>query len=85
MQYLKSYKKKIKILQLFPHIFFFFYKKQILQRSRNKTKPSMCGKIKPVLREKGSKLPIQKSSRPTCFLCHPQIVPAELSQEQQEK
>jgi hypothetical protein len=45
----------------------------------------MCGKIKPVLKEKCSKLPRQKSSHPTCFFCHPQIVPAEVSQEQKEK
>jgi len=45
----------------------------------------MCGKIKPVIMKKKSKLPIQKSSHPTFFFCHPQILPVEFSQEQQEK
>jgi len=45
----------------------------------------MCGKIKPDLKEKGSELPRQKSNRLTCFFCHPQIVPTEVSLEQQEK
>jgi len=45
----------------------------------------MCGKIKPVFKKKGSELPRQKSSRPTCFFCHPQIVPAEVSQDNTRK
>jgi len=49
------------------------------------TKPSMCGKIKPVLKERGSELLRQKSSRPMCFFCHPQIVPAEVSQDNKRK
>jgi len=32
-----------------------------------------------------SKLPRQKSSRPTCFFYHPQIVPAEVSQDNKIK
>jgi hypothetical protein len=38
----------------------------------------MCGKIKHVLRERGSELPRQKSSRPTGFSCHPHQIPAEI-------
>jgi hypothetical protein len=45
----------------------------------------MWSKIKHVLNERGSELPRHKSSRPTCFFCHPQIVPVEVSQKQQEK
>jgi len=30
---------------------------------------------------RGSELPRQKSSRPACFLCEPQIVPAEVSED----
>jgi hypothetical protein len=56
-----------------------------MSKVKNKHKSSMCGKIKPVFKKKGSKLPIQKSNRVTCFFCHPQIVPAKFSQEQQEK
>jgi len=41
------------------------------------SKPSMCGKIEHVLRERGSKLSRQKSSRPTCFFCHPHQISAE--------
>jgi hypothetical protein len=33
----------------------------------------------------GSELLRQKSIRPTCFFCHPQIVPAEVSQDNKEK
>jgi hypothetical protein len=42
------------------------------------SKPSICRKIKPILREKGSELPRQKSSRPTWLLCHPHQIPAEI-------
>jgi hypothetical protein len=45
----------------------------------------MCGKIKPVLKERGSELPRQKNSRPMCFFCHPQIVPTEVSQDNTSK
>jgi hypothetical protein len=31
----------------------------------------VCGKIKHVFKEKGSKLPIQKNSRPISFFCLP--------------
>jgi hypothetical protein len=48
-------------------------------------KTSMCGKIKPVLKERGSKLPRQKSNCPTWFFCHPQIVPTEVSQDNTRK
>jgi hypothetical protein len=42
------------------------------------SKPSMCGKIKPILRERGSELPRQKSSHPTCFFCHPYQITVEI-------
>jgi hypothetical protein len=45
----------------------------------------MCGKIKPILDERGLELPRQKNSRPTCFFYHPQKAPAIVFQEQQEK
>jgi hypothetical protein len=45
----------------------------------------MYGKIKPVLKERGSKIPKQKDTHPTCLFYHPQKVHAEVSQEQQEK
>jgi len=41
----------------------------------------MSSKIKHVLKEKGSELPRQKSNHPTCFFCHPQIVPTKVSRE----
>jgi len=37
---------------------------------------SMCGKIEPILRERGSELLRQKISRPTCFFRHPHQRPA---------
>jgi hypothetical protein len=43
------------------------------------TKTSMCGNIKPVLEERGSKLPRQKSSRPDVLFLHPQIISVEVS------
>jgi hypothetical protein len=36
------------------------------------TKPSMCGKIKHVLKERGSELPRQKSSRRRAFSVIPE-------------
>jgi len=42
-------------------------------------------KIKPILKEKGLEILGQKDSRPTCLFYHPLIVPAEVSQDQQEK
>jgi hypothetical protein len=50
----------------------------MLDGKETKTKPSMCGKFKPVLMERGLELLRQKSSRLTCFFCHPQIVLAEV-------
>jgi len=38
----------------------------------------MYGKIKPVLRDRGSELPRQKSSSPTYFFCHPHQIPLEI-------
>jgi hypothetical protein len=54
-------------------------------KKQNKTKPSICGKIKPALEEKGSELQKHKSSRTTCFFCHRQIVPTEVSQDNTRK
>jgi hypothetical protein len=45
----------------------------------------MSVKSKPDLRERCLELPRQKSSRPTCFFCHPLIVPAEVSQDEKRK
>jgi len=42
------------------------------------SKPSMCGKIKHVLRESDSELQRHKSSRPTCCFCHPHQISAEM-------
>jgi hypothetical protein len=41
------------------------------------SKPSKCGKIKPVLRERGLEIPRQKSSR-SFFFCHPNQIPGEI-------
>jgi hypothetical protein len=81
-------KKKKKILASSPSIFLFFI---LLKPIKNCYKGEWtiinlaCGKIKLVFKEEGSKLPIQKNSRPTCFFCHPQIIPTKFSQEQKEK
>jgi hypothetical protein len=45
----------------------------------------MCGKIKPVLKERGLESLKQKSSRPTYFFYHPQIVSAEVFQDNTRK
>jgi hypothetical protein len=49
------------------------------------SKPSMCGKIEPVIRERDPELPRQKSNRPTCFFCHPHQIPTEIFSRQQNK
>jgi hypothetical protein len=49
------------------------------------TPPSICGKIKPVLRERGLEISRQKSSRTTCFFGHSQIVPVEVCQGNKKK
>jgi hypothetical protein len=49
------------------------------------TPPSMYGKSKPDFRERGLEIPRQKSSSLLCFFCHPQIVPAEVSQDNKRK
>jgi hypothetical protein len=41
--------------------------KTCFDSKETETKPSMCGKIKPVLKERGSELPKQKSSRRYAF------------------
>jgi len=87
MQYLKSYqKKKIKIPHLLSlYLFIFMLKKNrkttktCLWKTKKKSSPSMYGKIKPVLREKGLEIPRQKSSRLICFFCHHQIILADVS------
>jgi hypothetical protein len=67
MQYLKSYKNKNKKIKKksasSPPIFFFFNEKKkhknknMLYGKEPESKPSMCGKIKHVLREGSSELP----------------------------
>jgi hypothetical protein len=78
----------------FFFFFFFFFKFKKISQKNNKdilygketiSSPSMCGKIKPILKEKGSELSREKSSRPMCFFCHPHKVPAEIFSTQQEK
>jgi hypothetical protein len=61
----KLFKRENKILHIFPqNLFIFFLKKKKKTRKtcfndkENKPTPSMCGKIKPIHKEKGSKLPI---------------------------
>jgi hypothetical protein len=91
MQYLtRQEKKKNKFLHLLSQFYFLFFRKKKLKiKTCYKGKKTLitlaCGKIKLVFKEKGSKLPIQKNSRPTCFFYIPQIEPAKFSQEQQEK
>jgi hypothetical protein len=51
----------------------------MLMENKKKSSPSMYGKIKPVLREKGLEIPRQKSSRLICFFCHHQIILADVS------
>jgi hypothetical protein len=48
------------------------------------TPPNMCGKNKHV-HTKGSELPRQKGNNLMCFFCHPQIVLAEVSQDNKRK
>jgi len=79
MQYLKSYQKKKKNYAS-PPIFICKTIKTCFYDKETETKPSMCGKIIYVLKEGCLELPRQKSSCLTCFICHPQIVPAEVSQ-----
>jgi TPP-dependent indolepyruvate ferredoxin oxidoreductase alpha subunit len=76
--------KKIKFLHLLPQ-FFLKIKIKTCYKGKKTLITLACRKIKPVFKEKGSKLPIQKNSCPMCFSCLPQIVPATFSQEQQEK
>jgi len=86
----KLSKEKIKILHLLPQFFLFFIflcknNKTCFDRKETEPKPCMCGKIKPVLKERGLELPRQKSSRPMCFLCHLQIVLVEVFQDNTRK
>jgi hypothetical protein len=57
----------------------------MLDDKETESKPSMCGKIKPVLKERGLESLKQKSSRPTYFFYHPQIVSAEVFQDNTRK
>jgi hypothetical protein len=57
----------------------------MLMENKKKSSPSMYGKIKPVLREKGLEIPRQKSSRLICFFCHYQIILADVSQDNKRK
>jgi hypothetical protein len=79
---------------MLPLFFFMLKKKKERERKTIKTclqgketisNPSMWGKIKPVLRERGSELPRKKSSHPTCFFYHPHKIPAEIFSRQQKK
>jgi hypothetical protein len=62
-----------------PFLFFFMLKKNRQKNNKNMlwekekiSSPSLWGKIKLVLMERGLEIPRQKSSRPMCFICHPQ-------------
>jgi hypothetical protein len=44
----------------------------MLMEKEMTSSPSMKGKTKPVLRQRGLEIRRQKSSRPTCFNYHPQ-------------
>jgi hypothetical protein len=59
-------------------------KKTCFDGKETETKPSMCGKIKPVLKKRGSEIPRQKQP-PNVLFRHPQIVPAEVSQDNTRK
>jgi hypothetical protein len=54
---------------------------KICYTGKEKSSPSMYGKGKLDLREIGLPLPRQKSSRPTCFVCHSYEIPTEISQD----
>jgi len=90
MQYLKSYKKKSSSS---PPIFFFFF---FLKKNRQKKNKNMlyenkqkhqlaCAMKSNLFTSKVQNLPRQKISSLMCFFCHPQIVPAELSQDNKRK
>jgi hypothetical protein len=74
----KLSKEEIKILSS-PPIFFFSVKNKNRQKNNKNllwgketiSSPSMWGKIKHLLRERGLKIQRQESSRPTCFFYHP--------------
>jgi hypothetical protein len=55
-----------------------------MSKFRNKMS-LLCVKINVDLRERGLELPRKKSSRPTCFFCHPQIRPTEVFQDNKRK
>jgi len=73
--------------------FFFFYVENNTQKNNEDmlwgketiSSLSMWGKIKHVLRERGLEIPRQKSNRPTCFICHPKKISAEVSQDNKRK
>jgi hypothetical protein len=89
-----SKENKIKFC-IFSTIFFFFFSmfktkrqknnKNILDDNEYKNTPSMYGKIKPNLRERGLDIPRQKSNSLMCFFYHPQIVSAVVSQDNKRK
>jgi hypothetical protein len=81
MQYLKSYQKKKSASS--PPIFFIKKNYNIKTKTcfygkEPKSKHSMCGKIKPILGERGLELPRKKCSSLTCFFCHPHQIPAKV-------
>jgi hypothetical protein len=88
-----SKEKKKKKFGIFYPIFFFNVEKKNRQKNNKDMlwgketiySPSMWGKIKPVLKERGLEIPRQKSSRSTYFICHPQKIFAEVSQDNKRK
>jgi hypothetical protein len=69
-------------MHLLPPLFFYVKTiKTCFDNKETETKPRMCGKIKPVLKERSSELLRQKSSRLACFFCHLQIIPTKVSQD----
>jgi hypothetical protein len=50
-----------------------------------KTPPSMYGKSKPDLWERGLEIPRQISNNLMCFFCHPKKAHAEVSQDDKRK
>jgi hypothetical protein len=59
-------------------------KKTCLWRKKIISSPSMSGKSKPNLRERGLELPRQKSNHLTCFFNHPQKMSAKVSRQHEK-
>jgi hypothetical protein len=86
----KEKKKERKKFCIFSPIFFFNVekkkdtKKTCLWRKKIISSPSMSGKSKPNLRERGLELPRQKSNHLTCFFNHPQKMSAKVSRQHEK-